>query len=206
MVAVDKKPMNTGSFQLSSLCVFCGAHSGNDPVYSAAARELGAEMAQRSIRLVYGGGSIGIMDLVASSVLAGGGYVTGVIPEFLDEREVGKRDIQDFVVTSSMHTRKAHIVNNSDAFAIMPGGLGTLEEAFEIITWRQLGLHNKPIIIVNVAGYWDPLLKLIDQTVEHGFLGEETSQLFAVANDVSGVFRRLEQQMSPVTDGDGNLF
>jgi len=152
---------------ISSLCVFCGSRVGNDPAYSAVARELGAEMAKRNIRLVYGAGNIGIMGELAEEVQCNGGKITGVIPEFLDRLEVGRKESDEFIVTTSMHDRTARMFEASDAFVSLPGGLGTLDETFEIITWRQLGLHDKPIIILDVNGYWSPLSALIESSIDN---------------------------------------
>lgn len=149
-------------------------------------------MARRDMALVYGAGSIGIMGILADSMYNNGGRVTGIIPEFLDEIEVGRHEIQEFIVTPSMHERKAMMFKLSDAFVVLPGGLGSLDETFEIITWRQLGLHDKPIIIVNIDGYWDPLLKLIEATISRGFAGPESSALYEVVDDVPGIFAALE--------------
>ena len=180
------------STEISSLCVYCGSRVGDSPAFEAAARELGEEMAKRGMRLVYGAGSIGIMGILADSVYQNGGQITGIIPEFLDEIEVGRHDIQEFIVTPNMHERKAMMFTMADAFVTLPGGLGSLDETFEIITWRQLGLHDKPIIIVNIDGYWDPLVQLIDSTISREFAGPECTELYTVVNDVAGIFSALK--------------
>jgi uncharacterized protein (TIGR00730 family) len=178
--------------EISALCVFCGSRTGDNPAFEASARELGVEMARRELALVYGAGSIGIMGILADSMHQNGGQITGIIPEFLDEIEVGRHDIQEFIVTPSMHERKAKMFQMSDAFIVLPGGLGSLDETFEIITWRQLGLHDKPIIIANIDGYWDPLIDLIEATIARGFAGTESTSYFTVVDDVPGIFAALE--------------
>lgn len=180
--------MNTVSF----VCVFCGSRTGENPAYAVAARELGAEMARRKKNLVFGAGSIGIMGIVARAVAAGGGTTVGVIPEFLDQIEVGMRDVTEFIVTPSMHARKAIMFERSDAFVTLPGGLGSLDETFEILTWKQLGLHDKPVIIADIDGYWGSLISLLEQTVKSGFAAPSTSGLYTVVNDVAGIFRVLD--------------
>ena len=190
--------------EISSLCVFCGSRVGNDPAYSAVARELGAEMAKRNIRLVYGAGNIGIMGELAEEVQRNGGKITGVIPEFLDRLEVGRKESDEFIVTTSMHDRKARMFEASDAFVSLPGGLGTLDETFEIITWRQLGLHDKPIIILDVNGYWSPLSALIESSIDNGFASESVRGLYKVVDSVQGVFDFLSIASQPSTKNQIN--
>ncbi len=179
--------------KVSSLCVFCGSRVGNDPAYGEAARALGEEMARRNIRLVYGAGSIGLMGEVAKQVSHNGGKIIGIIPEFLDDMEVGLKSCDEFIVTSSMHERKARMFDEADAFVSLPGGLGTLDETFEILTWAQLELHDKPIIILDINGYWQALKTLIDKTVEDGFASNSVERLFQVVDSVEGVFDALEK-------------
>src|ERR1700760_4205290 len=154
---------------IRSVAVFCGSRVGVNPVYACAGRALGHALGSAGIRLVYGGGRIGIMGVVADAVLAAGGTVLGVIPEFLTQLEVAHERATDMVVTDTMHTRKTRLYAESDAFLIMPGGLGTFDEAFEIITWRQLRLHDKPIILCNVAGSVGPLVATIEHAIQQGF-------------------------------------
>jgi uncharacterized protein (TIGR00730 family) len=177
--------------EVRSVCVFCGSRVGDDPDFRAAARRLGEVFARNDIRLVYGGGSIGLMGVIADAVLAAGGKVHGVIPAFLDRIEVGHRKLSSLDVVESMHERKAAMFEMSNAFVVLPGGLGTLDEAIEIITWRQLGLHDKPILLVDHKAYWGPLLSLIDHTVGHGFAGKESRKLFQVIDDVRDVLPAL---------------
>jgi uncharacterized protein (TIGR00730 family) len=155
---------------IRSVCVFCGSGSGRNPVFAAAARSLGKQLADAGIGLVYGGGSLGLMGEVAKSVLKHKGYVTGIIPSFLSEKEQMLRDVNELIVTEDMHQRKRLMFERSDAFVALPGGIGTLEELVEQLTWAQLGRHTKPIVIVNVAGYWDALCTLLDQMRDETFI------------------------------------
>jgi uncharacterized protein (TIGR00730 family) len=177
---------------IHSLAVFCGSRLGVNPAYAAAGRALGHGLGQAGIRLVFGGGRIGIMGVVADAVLAAGGTVLGVIPEFLTQWEVAHTNVTKMVVTDSMHSRKRLLYEESDAFLIMPGGLGTFDEAFEIITWRQLGLHDKPIILCNVAGSVEPLVATIDHAIEQGFANPACRALFEVIEGVPAVLDRLK--------------
>jgi uncharacterized protein (TIGR00730 family) len=177
---------------IRSLAVFCGSRVGVDPVYAAAGKALGHGMAQAGIRLVYGGGRIGIMGVVADAVLEAGGTVLGVIPDFLKQLEVAHQGAQEMVVTDSMHVRKCRLYEESDAFLTMPGGLGTFDETFEIITWRQLRLHDKPILLCNIAGWADPLVNTIDQSIAQGFADPGCRRLFEVLADVPAVLHRLK--------------
>ena len=177
---------------IRSLAVFCGSRLGNKPDYAAAGRTLGQGMARAGIRLVYGGGRIGIMGVVADAVLAAGGQVLGVIPDFLTKMEVAHENATEMVVTDTMHTRKRRLYEESDAFLIMPGGLGTFDEAFEIITWRQLRLHDKPILICNAAGWAEPLVGAIDQAIAQGFADPGCRRLFEVIDSVEAVLDRLQ--------------
>ena len=177
---------------IRSLAVFCGSRVGNIPDYAAAGRTLGRGMARAGIRLVYGGGRIGIMGVVADAVLEAGGQVLGVIPDFLTKMEVAHENATEMVVTDTMHTRKRRLYEESDAFLIMPGGLGTFDEAFEIITWRQLRLHDKPILICNAAGWAEPLVGAIDQAIAQGFADPGCRRLFEVIDSVEAVLDRLQ--------------
>ncbi len=162
---------------MNRVCVFCGSSDGVRPAYAAAARELGAALLRRHLGLVYGGGCVGLMGTIATTVLEGGGKVIGLIPEALMAREVGHTGVTELIVVHSMHERKAKMAELSDAFIALPGGFGTFEEFCEIITWAQLGLHSKPCGILNVEGYYDPLLKLFDQAVTEGFVYPENRLL-----------------------------
>ena len=178
---------------IKSLCVYCGSARGQSPLYAAAANELGIAMAARQIRLVYGGARIGMMGECADAVMQNGGQVIGVIPEHLQTSEVGHSGITELKVVDSMHTRKKLMFDLSDAFAVLPGGYGTLDELFEIITWRMLKLHNKPVVILNIDGYWDAFQTLIDQIIHKGFAREDSRQYFSVVNSVGRLFDLLDQ-------------
>jgi uncharacterized protein (TIGR00730 family) len=153
----------------SSLCIFCGARFGIDPGARDIAVRMGALLARERITLVYGGGGVGLMGLVANAALKGGGRVVGVIPRFLLQREAGHPALTETVVVESMHERKLEMFERSDAFVVLPGGIGTLEELFEVLSWRTLGLHTKPIVIVDQGAYWEPLAALLRSVVEGGF-------------------------------------
>lgn len=155
---------------ISSICVFCGSSTGRNPAYLAAAETLGAAMARAGIRLVYGGGSIGLMGAVARSVLEHGGSVTGIIPEFLLRREIMLDGVEDFHIVPDMHTRKQMMFDRADAFVALPGGIGTLEEVVEQMTWAQLGRHRKPIVLADIGGFWLPLMDLLHHMAEEAFI------------------------------------
>ena len=155
---------------MKSVCVFCGSHAGRGETYRAAARGFGEELARRGLTLVYGGAHVGLMGIVADAVMSNGGRAIGVIPRFLLEREVGHGGLSELHVVESMHERKAKMAEVSEAFVALPGGIGTLEEIFEVWTWVLLGLHNKPVGLLQVGGYFDPLLAYLDRTVEEGFV------------------------------------
>ncbi len=177
---------------IHSLAVFCGSRVGINPAYAEAGRTLGAGLAEAGIRLVYGGGRIGIMGVVADAVLAGGGVVFGVIPQFLTRLEVAHEGATEMVVTESMHVRKTRLYTEADAFLIMPGGLGTFDETFEILTWKQLGQHDKPILICNVSGWAGPLVAMIDHAIAQGFAAPESRALFQVIDGVPAVLDHLK--------------
>jgi uncharacterized protein (TIGR00730 family) len=176
---------------IASVAVFCGASPGDSPVYAQAATALGEGLARAGIRLIYGGGRIGLMGAVADGVLAGGGQVIGVIPEFLTKWEVMHEGVDQLIVTDSMHARKQRMFELSDAFVVFAGGLGTMDEAFEILTWRQLRLHDKPILISDVEGSAGPLLGLIEAIIESGFARPEVRALFEVVDGIPALLARL---------------
>ena len=155
--------------RLRSVCVFCGSRPGADPAFAEAARDFGAALAAAGFRLVYGAGDVGLMGEVARAAQAAGGATFGVIPQHLLAREVGRRDLSTFVVTETMHERKKVMFMNADAVVALPGGPGTLDELFEVLTWRQLGLHGKPVLLIDVGGYWAPLAALLRHVVAQGF-------------------------------------
>jgi uncharacterized protein (TIGR00730 family) len=173
------------------ICVFCGAAPGNDPRYAAAAVDLGRALATRSIELVTGGGKVGLMGVVADASLAAGGRVTGIIPRFLEEREVAHRGLTELRVVGSLHERKALMHQLSDGFIALPGGFGTLYELMESITWAQLGLHAKPIGIVNVAGYFDELLAFVVGARRAGFIPAAHGEIVTFREDASALLEAL---------------
>lgn len=176
----------------STLCVFCGSRIGTDPVFAQQSEKLGRLLGERGIHLIYGGGGIGLMAEVAGATLQAGGKVTGIIPEFLRAYEVGAVDGADEIIVDGMHERKAKMFELSDGFVVMPGGLGTLDESLEITTWKQLQEHNKPIVFVNIKGYWDPFFALIDRVVDAGFGHDKVKDLYVVVENVDQVFAALE--------------
>jgi len=176
---------------IKSVCVFCGSKNGGDPLWRRTAERLGRLMAQRGVRLIYGGGRIGLMGVLADAMLAAGGRVTGVIPEFLVKLEVGNGSVTELVIVDSMHERKRRMFELSDAFVVLPGGLGTLDETFEIITWKQLRQHSKPVVIINAGGYWTPFRTLIDAIIAGGFAHPAVAELFTMVDDADSVFAAL---------------
>ena len=173
------------------VCVFCGSRHGSDPRHTAAARALGAELAARGAGLVYGGGNVGLMGEVAGAAIAAGGHVLGVIPTSLAEKELAYAGATELVEVGTMHERKALMADRSDAFVALPGGYGTMDELFEILTWAQLGIHAKPVVLLNSAGFFDPLLAWADHLVREGFLRPPHRALIRVAATVPDVFPAL---------------
>lgn len=174
-----------------SLCVYCGASTGTDPAYMAAATALGAALAQADMRLVYGAGDVGLMGAVARAAQKHGAETFGVIPTHLLDREVGKSDLTTFIITETMHERKKVMFMNADAVVVLPGGAGSLDEFFEALTWRQLGLHEKPILLLNINGYWDPLRALLDHVVAQGFAQSEVLDFVQTVDDVPALMAAL---------------
>ena len=189
-----------------SVCVFCSSAGGLPEVYLAAARDLGAELARRGHRLVYGGGNVGLMGEVARSVHANGGTVVGVIPQGLVDRELAYDPADELLVTTTMRERKAEMDARADAFVALPGGFGTLEELLEVLTLRQLRLHDRPIVLVNVAGYWDPFLSMVADMVDQGFAPLGDGALFQVAKAPAEAVDLAESGPTPIPgryDGRG---
>lgn len=182
---------------VKSLCVYCGASDRVDAAYRQAAVDLGTRLAESGIELVYGGGRIGLMGRLADAVRLAGGRVTGIIPAHLHDREIGHHGISELIVVGSMHERKQLMFERSDAFAVLPGGIGTIEEAFEIITWKQLRLHDKPIVLVDIAGYWQPFQSLVDHVIDSGFAGPSVRGLFQVADSIDGLLKALAASHEP---------
>jgi uncharacterized protein (TIGR00730 family) len=177
---------------LGTVCVFCGSSYGNDPVYAETARALGRELARRGIGLVYGGASVGLMGELATAVLEAGGAAVGVIPRALVEREIAYDGLTELHVVETMHERKALMTELASGFAALPGGMGTLDELAEAITWGQLGIHAKPIGLLDVRGYFEPLLAFVDRAVEAGFLRRDQRAALLVAEDAASLLDVLE--------------
>ncbi|MCQ2004747.1 TIGR00730 family Rossman fold protein [Rhizobium sp. NRK18] len=200
--------MSQNKPSIRSICVYCGSQPGRDSAYVEAARKLGRAMAENDIRLVYGGGTKGIMGAVASGVLSNGGKVTGIIPEFLIDMEATRHSLgqlNDLIVTKDMHERKHRMFEQSDAFVTLPGGIGTLEEIVEIMTWGQLGRHEKPMVLANINGFWDPMLELIGHMRAEGFIHTAHKVQPMVIGDVEDIVPALIERTSasaPVAAGD----
>jgi uncharacterized protein (TIGR00730 family) len=186
---------------IRSLCVYCGSSDRGRPSHHDAALRLGQIMAKHGIRLVYGGGRIGMMGRIADAVMEGGGEVIGIIPQFLEQVEVGHSGVSQLIVTDNMHDRKQKMAELSDAFLIMPGGLGTLDETFEMLTWKQLGLHEKPIIIADIEGYWRKLTELIDHMIGESYARPEHRELFKVIDSLD----ELLPALSAIPDYDHDV-
>jgi uncharacterized protein (TIGR00730 family) len=179
--------------QIRSVCVYCGSAGAVDQRYRSAAEELGRSLAVAGIALVFGGGRIGLMGIAADAALANGGQVIGVIPAALRDRELAHQGVSELVVVETMHDRKRVMAERADAFAVLPGGIGTLDEFFEILTWRQLGLHDKPIFLVDVAGYWQPLRALLDHVVEQRFAMSMIPRLLEIVPNVTALMTAFAQ-------------
>ncbi|MGN6469840.1 MAG: TIGR00730 family Rossman fold protein [Rhizobiaceae bacterium] len=194
--------------KIRSVCVYCGSSPGRNPLYVEAARTLGQAMAEAGLRLVYGGGGKGIMGAVAASVSAAGGTVVGIIPRFLINKEAtdaALARLDELVVTEDMHARKHRMFEESDAFVALPGGIGTLEEIVEIMTWAQLGRHCKPIVLANIGGFWSPLMKLLDHMMAEGFLHSAQRIAPLVIDDAAGIvpaLLRADQEKGAAAEGN----
>jgi uncharacterized protein (TIGR00730 family) len=182
---------------LRSLCVYCGSNPGADQAFAAATRALAALLARRGIRVVYGGGAVGLMGVLADAALAEGGEVVGVIPQGLVDREIGHDGLSELHVVGSMHERKALMAELADGFVALPGGIGTLEELIEVYTWSQLGLHRKPLGLLNVAGYYDALAAFLDHAVEEAFLRPAHRAVLAVESQPAALLGRLARSEPP---------
>jgi uncharacterized protein (TIGR00730 family) len=185
--------------RISSVCVYAGSRLGRRPDYRLAAEALGRGLAERGMTLVYGGGNVGIMSAMADAALAAGGRVVGVIPRFLEEREIRRSDLTEQHTVATMHERKAKMAALSQAFVVLPGGLGTLDETFEILTWRQLRLHDHPILLVDLGGYWSHLLRQLEHGVAEGFVpDQQATRLFERHETIEAVLHRLDTLAAPV--------
>jgi len=182
--------------QIRSVCVYCGSAGAVDQRYRAAAEEIGRSLAAAGIALVFGGGRIGLMGIAADAALAAGGQVIGVIPAALRDRELAHQGVSELVVVDTMHDRKRVMAERADAFAVLPGGIGTLDEMFEMLTWRQLGLHDKPIFLIDAAAYWQPLRVLLDHIVEQRFAKSLVPRLVEIVPNVAALLKALRRPAS----------
>lgn len=178
--------------KVSNVCVYCGSSIGNEPAFEEAADRFGQILARSGVGLVYGGGGIGLMGVIARAVLREGGHVTGIIPAFLQKREIRFDDVSELIVTETMHERKQRMFEMSDAFVALPGGIGTLEETVEMMTWAQLERHSHPIVLANLQGFWDPLVELFDHFIERKFTHGHLRSLYSVVDKVDDVLPRIE--------------
>lgn len=178
---------------IRSLCLYCGSRPGRRPVFAEAAQAFGALCARGGIRLVYGGGSIGLMGVAARACLEGGGQVLGIIPDHLDHVEITMQGLSELRVVTSMHERKRQMFIESDGFVVLPGGIGTLDEFIEMTTWAQLGLHARPVLLVNIEGYWNPFLALMAHIIDSGFAAPATTGLYTVIDGVDDILPALER-------------
>jgi len=203
--ALDAFPSHCNMVLMStikSVCVYCGAASGDDPVYTEAAIELGRTFAQTGVRLVYGGGGVGLMGATARACAEAGGRVTGIIPDFLIGKEQAFDHAHELVVTQDMHERKRLMFERADAFVALPGGVGTLEELVEQLTWVQLNRHRKPVMLLNIAGFWDPLLALFDHMQATGFINVARPVKLLVAHHARAVLPKLNTAVADVEQAD----
>ena len=190
--------------KFESVCVYCGSSFGTDPVYEAAATRLGQLIAGAGLRLVYGGGAVGLMGTVAKAVIDEGGKVTGIIPHFLEKREEMLDAVDDLIVTDNMHERKQLMFQKADAFIALPGGIGTLEEAVEMMTWAQLGQHRKPVLLADINGFWAPLLELLDHMRHQGFIRPNSEVPYLVAKRVDDALPMLNSAICGDREGNCN--
>jgi uncharacterized protein (TIGR00730 family) len=197
--------MSDEKFPIRSICVYCGSQQGRSPEYMEAGRALGRSIAENGLRLVYGGGTRGIMGAVSAGVMSSGGRVTGIIPEFLMDKEASKHSLTaltELVVTRDMHERKHRMFEASDAFVTLPGGIGTLEEIVEIMTWGQLGRHRKPMVFANINGFWDPMLELLKHMADQGFIHTAHLVKPLVIDRVEDIVPAILEAGNPAPGGD----
>jgi uncharacterized protein (TIGR00730 family) len=192
---MNSSPSSKTSAQ-RSVCVFCASSNGAEPIFLEAAKALGRTIAERGWHLIYGGAEVGLMGALAGAALAGGGAVTGVIPRALVEREIAHRGLTQLVEVGGMHERKAEMARRADAFLVLPGGLGTLDELCEMLTWALLGIHDKPIVLINIGGYWDAFLAMLDTAVAAGFLRSAHRALLIVAPDANAACDAVARRWS----------
>jgi uncharacterized protein (TIGR00730 family) len=196
---------NEKASKIRKICVYCGSGPGTDPAFVEAAQAFGADLAKNRVHLVFGGGAVGIMGAIAKSVVDHGGAVTGIIPEFLVAREHAMRDANNLVVTRDMHERKRKMFEMADAFVALPGGVGTLEELVEQLTWVQLGRHRKPILLANIKGFWNPLCALIDHMKKLEFIRGDLSFDLLVADKVADILPMLERAAAMVSEEEKEM-
>ena len=185
---------------MKSVCVYCGSANGAKPLYAEAARAFGRSLVEAGLALVYGGGKVGLMGVIADTVMAEGGRAIGVIPELLVNKEVGHNGLTELHVVPDMHHRKKMMADLSDAFVAMPGGAGTLEELFEVYTWAQLGYHQKPVALLNIDGFYDPLIKLLQHTVDEGFIRKAYLDILQIDADPGALIGKLQRYQPPAAD------
>ena len=185
---------------IKAVCVYCGSAPGARPVYAEAAKAFGRALVEADMSLVYGGGRVGLMGLIADEVLANGGRAVGVIPELLLKKEVGHTDLTELHVVPDMHERKKKMADLSDAFVAMPGGVGTFEELFEVYTWAQLGYHQKPVALLNIDGFYDPLINLLQHTVDEGFMRQTYFDILQMDADPAALIGKLQRYQPPASD------
>ncbi|TDN70947.1 TIGR00730 family Rossman fold protein [Paraburkholderia sp. BL10I2N1] len=185
---------------MKSVCVYCGSSDGVKPLYAEAARAFGRAIVEARLALVYGGGKVGLMGVIADEVMAAGGRAIGVIPELLVNKEVGHEGLTELHVVPDMHQRKKMMADLSDAFIAMPGGAGTLEELFEVYTWAQLGYHQKPVAVLNIDGYYDPLISMLQHTVQEGFMRQTYLDILQIDSDPVSLISKLQRYLPPARD------
>jgi uncharacterized protein (TIGR00730 family) len=191
--------------KINAVCVYCGSSAGNDPAYIKAAEALGKTFAKNGVRLVYGGGSVGIMGALARAVLDNGGHATGIIPEFLFRKERPQGLREDLIVTRDMHERKQRMFDAADAFVALPGGVGTLEELVEQLTWVQIGQHKKPVMLANINGFWEPLRDLLDHMEKLGFIYSDVRGSLLIADTAEDILPKLREAARKVADADKQM-
>lgn len=185
---------------MNSICVFCGSQSGANPVYREKATRVGHILAEKRLKLIYGAGKIGLMGAVADAMLAKDGHITGIIPQFLVDKEVAHDGLAELIIVDSMHERKQKMAEMADAFLILPGGIGTMEEFFEVFTWGQLGLHQKPIGILNVGSYYDLLIQFLNHAVNQEFMSQKTKNIVFTDTNPETLLRKMRGYKAPKTD------
>jgi uncharacterized protein (TIGR00730 family) len=186
--------------KIKSLCVYCGSSINVDENFKTLAHDMGKILAENNIRLVYGGGKAGLMGIIADSVMTHGGEVTGIIPSHISDREIQHKGLTELHIVDSMHVRKQMMVDHSDAFLVLPGGVGTLDETCEIMTWRQLGIHDKPIVVADIKGYWTPFITMIDHIIEQGFMRPDDKNVMSVVKTLEEILPAIENAPNETFD------